>query len=280
MYPASRAGNWSGYQMKIEWRIGSCVALPMLALINAPHPKAAAPVQVPITGQGIDASGRKITLTGVATVTVEDPTPPPPPDPLALSYLTMAPSVVAPGGSATVGVVLTRAAGQAVPIALKSAAPDGQVAASMTIAAGQSAGTAAVTTSSSITTEKLIGIVATLNGQSKSANLTVRPGALPPPPPPPPTPLGPVTPAVDRAAWDGRAVTVTGVGFGTTPGLIWWGGYPCVVLRWSDTEAVGMTAEGWGSDYGWYALQTAAGGGCAALVSPEGYSLPPSGRRR
>lgn len=224
-------------------------ALPLLiavGIVAAPKPRATAPVQIPITGQSQGPDGTRYTLSGSVTLTSDSPTPIPTPiptpDPLSLSYLTMAPAIVAPGGSAMVTVVLTRKAGDAVTVALKSADPLAQVAASMTIAAGQDHGTAAVTTAASITTERLMGIVATFNGQSRSANLTVRPSVTPSPVPVPnPTPVPPLPPEPVRFGplpGNSRRVdadtVIEGEGFGTLPGRAWWNGVPVLARNWTE----------------------------------------------
>lgn len=121
------------------------------------------------------SANRKVTGSGTLLPAVTTP-------PLALSYLSMAPGSVTAGQGAVVTVVLNRSPGEAVQIPLVASAPNiAGVAPSLTILPGQTGGTAAVTTYA-VVTAQMVTVIATLNGQSKSANLTVNPLPLPPPP--------------------------------------------------------------------------------------------------
>lgn len=175
------------------------------------------------------------TISGVGAFTLIVPPPP-----LALSYLSMAPGSVLAGQSATVTVVLNRAPGVAVQIPLKSSDTSiATVADSLTLQPTQTQGTAVVV-SKSVATLRVVAITATLNGQSRGANLQVNPIITPPPPPPPPAVTGildsfrvPIT-----SANAGAMVLITGSNLGTS-GTVTFAGLPLIVPLWSATEIKG-----------------------------------------
>jgi len=269
------------------------LAAPLLAIwliplaVLARGPKADAPIQVPISSRFLGADGKTYLLSGTLSLSVEGVTPIPVPDPLALSYLTMAPAVVAPGGSAAVTVVLTRKAGDAVSVALRSADPLGQVAPALTVPAGSDHGTAAVTTSAAITTERLIGITATLNGQSRAANLTVRPVAPIPVPGPPGAGAAPRvdeyrladgSPLVGLPAFSSE-VRLVGRGFGPTPGRVVWQGAPLTILQWSDLLVRVRMPPASVQGQNEFTLFRADGGFCNMQAPLDMRTPPPAARR-
>lgn len=265
-------------------------ALPLLVavgLVAAPKPKAAAPVQIPITGQAQDAAGNRYTLSGTVTLTSDSPLPTPTPDPVSIVSLTVKPASVLAGQASTGTITLNRAPLVPVQIAVKSLDRGLTVAESVTINPGQASGTFAIGTPAAQSVAFWFSLSATYNGQSKAASLLVQPAGTPTPTPTPtpepPLPVEPASPMVDRVTSDGMTLTVKGIGLGTAPGSLWWNGYPVPVTRWSDTEASGPILWPSGAAPDWWGVQTAAGGLNASLAAPEQGEpvLPvPDSRRR
>lgn len=252
------------------------IALPGLVaigLLAAPKPKAAAPVQIPITGQAQDAAGNRYTLSGALTLTTD--TPLPTPDPVSIVSLTVSPQTVTAGQGTTGTVTLNRAPLQPVQIALKALDKGLTLDPALTINVGQTAGTFAIGTPAAQTTAYWYSLQATYNGQSKSGSLLVMPNATPAPVPVPGSPSPRVealtapdgTPLVLPGA-PGQRVRVVGEGFGAEAGELWWNGAPMQIGSWSDTEALGRLPRPSGVTAG-VEVRTKAGGFWGGMLAPD-----------
>lgn len=104
-----------------------------------------------------------------------------------LAWLAAVPATVLSGQTASVTIAFTRPPIAPVTVALKTSDPAASVPASVVLPAGGMVLAVPVFTTP-IADARMVSIIATLNGQSKGANLSLTPTVVPPPPPPPPPP--------------------------------------------------------------------------------------------
>jgi hypothetical protein len=263
------------------------IALPLLAtagLVAAPKPRAAAPVQIPITGQAVDAVGNRYVLSGALTLSTEAVIPTPQPDPVSISYVTCTPNRLGAGESGQVTVILTRKLTTALRLMTRLDDREMTGSTAVDVPAGSDRGSFTVTVSATpVAAERYANVHVVYGTTDKYCTFVLQPGTTPIPNPLPGGGPSPRVEAITAPAGSplvlpaerGQRVRVVGEGMGPEAGELWWNGCPLVILAWSDIEAVGRLSWPSGTRES-VEVRTKAGGFWGGMLQPdEPWPSPP-----